>query len=57
MSRFGNEFNPCGRDRDRFETEGAFEARCSKDRIINEENQELERRRREEERENRETNT
>ncbi len=57
MSRFGNEYNPCGQDRSRFETQGDFEERCSRDRIAHEEAEERERRRREEERESRETDT
>lgn len=46
MSRFGNEYNPHGRDRSRFETQGEFEERCAKDRIAAEEQAERERRER-----------
>ncbi len=57
MSRFGNEYNPYGRDRGRFETQGEFEERYSKDRLAHDEAEERERRRREEERESRETDS
>ena len=32
MSRFGNEYNPYGRDRDRFESQEDFLERCAEDR-------------------------
>lgn len=57
MNRFGNDYNPYGRDRDRFETQGAFEERCSRDRIAHDEAALRLRRRREEERESRETDS
>lgn len=55
MSRFGNEYNPYGRDRDRFESQEDFLERCARDRHDAEIHEEQERRRREEERESRET--
>lgn len=32
MSRFGNDYNPYGRDRDRFESQEDFARRCEEDR-------------------------
>ena len=55
MSRFGQEYNPCGRDRDRFESQEDFLERCARDRHDQEQHEERERRQREEERESRET--
>ncbi len=46
MSRFGNEYNPYGRDRDRFESQEDFNKRVESDRKSVEE---AERQRREEE--------
>lgn len=46
MNRFGNEYNPYGRNRSRFESQEDFAKRCEEDKKSVEE---AERRRREEE--------
>lgn len=51
MSRFGNDYNPHGRDRDRFESQEDFANRCEEDKKREERIEEaaLERRREESE--------
>ena len=41
MSRFGNEYNPYGRDRDRFESQEDFLERCEEDRKLAERREEV----------------
>lgn len=51
MNRFGNDYNPYGRDRDRFESQVDFNKRCEVDKQREERREEaaLERRREESE--------